>query len=282
MADTGPLTVRSLVGMGWRHEIADYLTSISDRLGFVELVAESIDPQHLPPTVRTLRERGLPIVAHGVSLSLGSVQTPDPQRVAQLAACAEALGSPLVSEHIAFVRAPVNGAMIEAGHLLPVPRTREAVSVVVRNVRLVQAELPVPLALEPIATLMDLGGDLTEQQFLSEIVEATGAWLLPDIANLYANVRNHGGNVTTLIEELPMERIAYAHIAGGRVVDGHYRDTHTDPVPAEVLDVLRTLVAARTGAGLSVPPVLLERDGRYPAPAEFARELDLLEGCVRS
>ena len=43
---------------------------------------------------------------------------------------AELLGAPLVSEHIAFVRA----GGVEAGHLLPLPRTREAVDAVVANV----------------------------------------------------------------------------------------------------------------------------------------------------
>ncbi len=277
VGEPGPLRVQAAVGMGWRPEIAEFVASIGDRLGFVELVAESIDPQRLPPTVRQILERGVPVVPHGVSLSLGGVDTPDPKRVAHLAACAEALGSTLVSEHIAFVRAPVDGTMIESGHLLPIPRTREAVAVMVRNVQLVQAELPVPIALEPIATLVDLGGELTEQQFLAEIVERTGAWLLPDVANLYANVRNHGGDLTELVEGLPLERIAYTHIAGGRVVDGYYRDTHTDPVPDDVLEVLGTLVAARSAAGFASPPVLLERDGHYPTAAELTRELDQIE-----
>ena len=66
-----------------------------------------------------LRERGVPVIPHGVRLSLGGAEPLDPARVAHLAACAEALDAPLVSEHVAFVRAGGR----EAGHLLPVPRT---------------------------------------------------------------------------------------------------------------------------------------------------------------
>ncbi len=51
-----------------------------------------------------------------------------------------------MSEHVAFVRAGGR----EAGHLLPLPRSRAALDVLTSHVRSVQAELDVPLALEPI------------------------------------------------------------------------------------------------------------------------------------
>ena len=65
------------------------------------------------------------------------------------------MDAPLVSEHVAFVRA----GGLEAGHLLPVPRSSEALEVLTAHVRTVQAELDVPLALEPIATLFDWPDD---------------------------------------------------------------------------------------------------------------------------
>src|SRR5690606_41502518 len=78
-----------------------------------------------------------------------------------LADCAVLTGAPLVSEHIAFVRA----GGTEAGHLLPVPRTWDAIEAIVDNVRRTQAELPVPLALEPIAALFDWpAAELTEAE----------------------------------------------------------------------------------------------------------------------
>ena len=110
------------VGIGWRDELAGFVGR-RQGLGFVEVVAESLhDGQPLPDGLEALRRRGVPVVPHGVRLSLGSADEPDPARVGHLAALAERLGSPLVSEHVAFVR----GGGLEAGHLLPVPRTRAA------------------------------------------------------------------------------------------------------------------------------------------------------------
>jgi len=263
------------VAIGWRPEIAGYLAGLPG-LGWTEVVAEALDPGDLPAALADLRRRGVAVVPHGVRLSLGGTDPVDPARVAHLAGCAEALAAPLVSEHIAFVRA----GGVEAGHLLPLPRSREAVEVVVANVRRTQADLPVPLALEPIAALFDWPDDeLTEAQFLTEILDRTGAALLLDIANVYANARNRAEQPSELLDALPLERIAYVHVAGGAEaggVDGPagralYHDTHTDPTPPAVLDLVAQLSARR-----EPPALLLERDGHYPAAAALTAELDAI------
>src|SRR5690606_1406135 len=120
------------------------------------------------------------VVPHGVRLSPGGADPVEPARVAHLADCAVLTGAPLVSEHIAFVRA----GGTEAGHLLPVARTWDAIEAIVDNVRRTQAELPVPLALEPIAALFAWPeAELTEAEFLIEIVDRTVARLLLAVAN---------------------------------------------------------------------------------------------------
>lgn len=263
-ADAGPAGV----GIGWRPEIAGFVASLPG-LRFVEVVAEAVAPGGpLPDGLGELRGRGVTVVPHGVKLSLGGAEAVDPARVAHLAQVATAAGAPLVSEHIAFVRA----GGVEAGHLLPLPRTREAVGAVVANVRRAQAELPVPLALEPIAALFDWPDDkLDEADFLTEILDATGALLLLDVANVHANARNRGGDPLTLLDRLPLERVAYVHVAGGVEQGGFYHDTHTDPVPTEVLDLVRQLCARHRP-----PALLLERDGHYPPAVELRGELDAL------
>jgi uncharacterized protein (UPF0276 family) len=60
---------------------------------------------------------------------------------------------------------------------------------------------------------------------------------------VYANARNRGGSPHELLDALPLERVAYVHVAGGAERDGLYHDTHTDPTPPEVLDLVRDLCA---------------------------------------
>ncbi|GGZ88693.1 DUF692 domain-containing protein [Streptomyces echinoruber] len=258
-------------GIGWRPEIADAVERMPG-VDWVEVVAENVCPGHLPASLLRLRERGVTVVPHGVSLGLGGAERPDPGRLAALAERAEALGAPLVTEHVAFVRA--GGALtatprLEAGHLLPVPRTRDALDVLCENVRIAQDALPVPLAVENIAALFSWPGEeLTEGQFLYELADRTGVRLLIDVANLHTNHVNRGEDPAKALAGLPLEALAYVHVAGGVERDGVWHDSHAHPVPRPVLDLLTDLASR-----VRPPGVLLERDDNFPEPTELEREL---------
>ncbi|WP_246561592.1 DUF692 family multinuclear iron-containing protein [Streptomyces roseirectus] len=246
---------------------------------WVEAVAENLCAGHLPESLVRLRARGVTVVPHGVSLGLGGAERPEEGRLRALAERVEALGAPLVTEHIAFVRA--GGALtataaLEAGHLLPVPRTRDALDVLCENVRIAQDALPVPLAVENIAALLAWPGEeMTEGQFLYDLVDRTGVRLLIDVANLHTNHVNRGEDPARALAELPVEAIAYVHVAGGHERDGVWHDTHAHPVPAAVLDLL-TALTSRTAP----PGVLLERDDNFPDPAELRGELAAIRDAV--
>lgn len=261
------------LGIGWRREIAGVIDDL--RPGFCEVIAESIPLRHRrarpDPALAGLVARGVPVIPHGVALSLGGTEPVQPKRVRRLAACARALGAPVVSEHIAFVRA----GGVEAGHLLPVPRTREALDVLAANIERTRRELPAPLALENIASFVEWPeSDLTESEFLTELVERTGVLLVLDLANVYANARNRGRDPLRELARLPVEQVAYSHVAGGREGEDFYHDTHTDRTPPEVLDLVTAL---RERADT---PFMLERDGRFPPAAELFDELDAIAAAA--
>lgn len=267
-------------GIGWRPEIADAVERMPG-IDWVEAVAENVCPGHLPDSLRRLRERGVTVVPHGVSLGLGGAERPDEGRLAALAERVTALGSPLVTEHIAFVRA--GGALtasprLEAGHLLPVPRTRDALDVLCENVRIAQDALPVPLAVENIAALISWPAEeMTEGQFLYELADRTGVGLLIDVANLHTNHVNRGEDPAKALAELPLEAIAYVHVAGGFERDGVWHDSHAHPVPRPVLDILTDLASR-----VRPPGVLLERDENFPEAAELHSELASIRRAVET
>ncbi|MCX5403857.1 DUF692 domain-containing protein [Streptomyces sp. NBC_00335] len=265
------------VGIGWRPEIAGAVESLPG-LDWVEVVAENICPGHLPESLERLLARGVRVVPHGVSLGIGGADRPDPAKLAALGERAVALGAPLVTEHIAFVRTSsvAPGPVLEAGHLLPVARTRDALDVLCENVRIAQDALPVPLALENIAALVSWPGEeLTEAQFLTELVERTGVRLLIDVANLHTNRVNRGEDPVAVLDGIPLEALAYVHVAGGVERGGVWHDTHAHPVPAAVLEVL-----AELRSRVDPPGVLLERDDDFPSDAELAGELAAIRGVL--
>jgi len=262
------------LGLGWRPELA-LMIERRDDLGFVEIIAEGFDGRRaLLAPLQALRERGVQLVPHGVSLSLGGAASLDTQRLDQLARLAERCEAPLVSEHLCFTRA---GGM-ESGHLLPLPYTREALDIVVAHIRQAQAILPVPLAVENIASLFEWpDAEMDEAQFITSALEESGALLLLDLENLYANHLNLGTDMPAFLAKLPLSRVAYVHVAGGFTdADGLYHDSHAHDVPQAVFELLRQL-CERT----QVNGVMIERDGRFPSDTILGAELDAVAALVK-
>jgi uncharacterized protein (UPF0276 family) len=254
------------LGIGWRRELSLFIER-SAQVAFVEVLAEHLDPARpLPSTFARLRERGVRVVLHGVGLSLGGAEPLASERLDRLARLAEALEAVCVSEHVSFVRA----GGLDSGHLLPLPRTEAALEVLGENVRQAQAALPVPLALENVAGLFEWpGAQMDEATFLARALAETDSLLLLDLANLHANARNHGWDAGVFLDTVPLERLAYVHVAGGVEKGGLFHDTHAHPVSAGALTLLERLCARVPGP----VGVLLERDDRFPSHAELSREL---------
>lgn len=265
------MTLPCCVGLGWRPETA-WLIDQRPRAAFSEVIAETVDPRRPPAALAAAIERGLVVVTHGVGLSLGGAEPPEKARVKRLAAVARTLRSPLVSEHVAFARA----GGTELGHFLPVARSRAQLALLVDHVHRVMDALSVPLALENVAAPLTWPGDeLAEADFLAELLDRTGAHLLLDVANLHANLVNHGGDAEATLARLPLDRVAYLHVAGGARIQVMWRDTHAHPIARPALALL-TAVLARTGPR----PILLERDHAFAGRAALEAELDQLEAVA--
>lgn len=236
-----------------------------EELGVVETIAEEL---LWPDALRDhcLLRDVVPVLVHGLGLSLGSASGLDPVRVAHLARVVDAIQPPWFSEHVAFTRA----GDLDVGHLMPLPFTAEAVNVVVRNVETVRAAIPnVPFLLENIAYLLRLpGAEMSEAEFLCRILSATDCGLLLDLENVHANACNHGYDPFVFLSSLPLDRVVEVHLAGGVWREGRYADTHTRPVPPESWELLRWL-APRT----PICAVVIERDEDLPSFAELLDEV---------
>jgi uncharacterized protein len=264
-------TETSKLGIGWRPELALAIDRRKD-LEFVEVLFENLELGVIPEALERLRERGVTVLPHAISMSLGGAERPNIKRLKQFNRLAVELDAPFVSEHIAFVRAGGK----ESGHLLPVPRTKNAAKVVIENILIAREHLTVPLALENIAMLCDWkNSEMDEAEFISEILEATGCLMLLDVANLYANAINHGFDAVTFLKKIPLEKIAYVHTAGGVVRDGLYHDTHAHPVTNGVHDLLKQLMKL-----ITPPRVMLERDDNFPNESVLNSELDTIAQLI--
>jgi uncharacterized protein len=261
--------MRGGVGIGFRPEIAGELLRARESVDFLEVVAESLFSRADWKREAIALGEIWPIVPHGVKLSLASAEGVDLERAKKLGELSRELRATVVTEHIALTRAGGR----EIGHLTAVPFTPDAVAVVARNVAATQRLLPdIPFLLENIAWTLRWPDDaMGEGDFHHEVVRATGCGVLLDVANVYANARNSGVDPIALVDSYPLHAVQMLHVAGGIFEDGFFFDTHAHAVPSEVMELVAHVIE-RVGD----VPIVLERDGRFPAWEELAGELSML------
>jgi uncharacterized protein len=194
---------------------------------------------------------------HGVSLSLGSADGTDAAHLKRLRTELDRYQPELVSEHLSWNRL----AGVHVPDLLPLPFTREALAVVAANVSRSQDVLQRTLAIENLSAYLRWDGDeMSEADFLVELVARTGCRLLVDLNNLRVNQLNLGEDPVRFLERIPAHAVAEFHLAGPSAAAGGWIDTHATPVPDEVWD-LYTQALERFGAH----PTIVEWDTDLPA-----------------
>ena len=273
------------VGLGWRPELAAAIFAHLDRIDVVEVIADDhfAAPRERLRALRTLGSQ-VPVTLHGVGLGLASREGLERARLTRMARLVEAVQPESWSEHLAFVR----GGGREIGHLAAPPRVPETVAAVARNVAAARALVGSAPLVENVATLIDPPGSTqAEDEWIVDVLAASGAELLLDLHNLYANALNFGFDARAFLARLPAERIAAVHLAGGRWIfapaaaDGRRvvrrLDDHLHAVPEAVFELLVD-VARRAPRPLTV---ILERDGAYPPFELLLAELERAREALR-
>ncbi len=215
-----------------------------------------------------------PLSLHGVAMSLGGLERPEPAHLAMLAALVERVRPRLVSEHLAWSRL---GQRYEPD-LLPVRRSHASLLRIAAHIMEVQDALGCPIAIENPSHYLALDGhEWGEPEFLAELVRRTGCLLLVDVSNLLVSAHNLGGDARGWLQRIPLAAVAEVHLGG-------YTD---EPLPGGALriDSHDTAIAEETWrlfgelCALAGPrPTLIEWDQQVPS---FARLLDERERAQR-
>lgn len=262
------------VGLGWRGELAVGILSNLDRIDVIEVIADDYwdSPRGMRAAKMLAAQR--PVMLHGISLGLASTVRVQRKRLDKMARLFDMVRPECWSEHLAFVRA----GDIEIGHLAAPPRTSATIDATASNLEAARAAVGTMPLVENIATLIDPpASDRSEPVWLAETIAASGAGMLLDLHNLYANSVNFGSDPFEFLARLPLNAIHQVHISGGRWIDNgdprnrRLLDDHLHDPPDPVYDLLAEL-AARCPNPLTV---ILERDGSYPGMEQLLGHLDL-------
>jgi uncharacterized protein (UPF0276 family) len=198
----------------------------------------------------------MPVVLHGVSLSIGSVDPLNRDYLESVRRLAAEVEPAWISDHLCW--SSVDGHYLH--DLLPLPYTAEALDHVAARVHTVQDVLRRPLVLENPSTYLSFAESaMTEWEFLRELVRRTGCGLLLDVNNVYVSARNHGFSADDYLAGLPADAVWQFHLAGHTDLGTHCIDTHDAPVCDAVWDLYRKAVR-RFGA----VSTLVEWDDKIP------------------
>lgn len=258
------------IGLGFRREIAREIIDLDTGApDFIEFAPENWIEMggYWGKILKEATER-YPVNCHGLSLSIGS---PDPLNwgfLKKLKAFLDTHNVALYSEHLSYSKCD-NAHLYD---LLPIPFRADAVKHIAQRLREVQDFLERPIALENVSYYTPVGAEMSEAEFIGEVVAESGCQLLLDINNVYVNAFNHNYNAQQFIAALPLNRVAYIHMAGHeQVAPDLIIDTHGSQIIDPVYDLFRW-----TAPKLNPMPVLLERDFNIPEIVELQREMDQL------
>jgi uncharacterized protein len=218
-----------------------------------------------------------PVSFHSVGLSLGSAEGLMTDQLEKLAVLCDRYRPAMVSDHLSFS----GNAHDRFADLLPVPYTQEALDHLAKQVDRVQQRLGQRVLIEnPSCYLAYRDSQMSEPEFLSELIARTGCGLLLDINNIVVTTGNLGGAAEDYLTAIDPDWVGEIHLAG-HATEKHdsgplYIDDHGSPVRPRVWELYAAFIA-RAGP----KPTLIEWDTDVPEYSTLLAEADKASAVLK-
>ena len=204
------------------------------------------------------------VVQHGVSMYFGSAEPLNREHLRRLKTLVARTKTPWLTDHLCW--GSVDGRYTH--DLLPMPYTFEAAEVTARKIREARDYLEVPIAVENVSSYAEFHvSEMTEWEFLNEVVERADCGVLLDVNNIYVSSQNHSFDPREYVNAVDPARVAQIHIAGHSKYEKYILDTHDNPVIDPVWS-LYEIAVRRAGPTAT----LLEWDDHIPSFDEVHAE----------
>lgn len=236
-----PLCLQTLptdcVGVGFKPLYFDEIMAEKHNIGWFEVHAENymIDGGPIRQQLVQIRSN-YPVSCHGVGLSIGSMEPLDSAHLERLKTLIDWLQPAMFSEHLAWSSHGLN----HFNDLLPLPYTQDTLKQVSLHINQVQDSLNCQMLLENPSLYVDFDcHEMSEIEFIREVICRTGCGLLLDINNVYVSAINQNTSATAYLEDIPFDAVGEIHLAGHAtdqnetneplLIDSH-NTTVSDPV----------------------------------------------------
>src|ERR1700728_2033382 len=216
------------IGIGLRVPHYDHILSEKPAVDWFEIISENFMCDGGRP-LRVLNQilEQYRVVQHGVSMYFGSSEKLNREHLKKLKRLVKRTKTPWLSDHLCW--GSIDGTY--SHDLLPLPYTWEAVEKTAARIREVQDFLEIPVAVENVSSYAEFAlSEMTEWEFLNEVVERADCGILLDVNNIYVSSVNHDFNPYDYLNSVPVDRVAQIHIAGHSKYRKYILDTHDHPV----------------------------------------------------
>jgi uncharacterized protein len=204
------------------------------------------------------------VVQHGVAMYFGSADKLNREHLKKLKALVKRTKTPWLTDHLCW--GSVDGRYTH--DLLPMPYTHEAARITAQKIREVRDFLEVPIAVENVSSYAEFHvSEMTEWEFLTEVVEKADCGILLDVNNIYVSAMNHNFNPFDYVNNVPHHRVAQFHIAGHSKYRKYILDTHDHPVIDPVWKLYERAIQL-----VGPTATLLEWDAHIPSFDEVHHE----------
>lgn len=208
-----------------------------------------------------------PVVMHGVSLSLGSIDALDNAYLEQVKQLADRVKPAWISDHLCWTG--VSG--LNMHDLLPLPYTEETIKHLVTQITQVQEYLGRQILIENVSSYLTYThSEMTEWDFLSQVAQRADCFILLDVNNIYVSSINHQFDPYQYLRNIPLDRVYQIHLAGHSNQGNYIIDTHDAPIIQPVWDLFAE--AARLIGPIST---MIERDDNIPKLEVLIDELNI-------
>lgn len=255
-------------GLGLRPQHYPYIFEHQPEVGWFEIISENFMETDGKPKRNLARIKDMyPVVMHGVSMSIGSVDPLNSDYLKKLKALIDWVNPAWISDHLCWT-----GVAHKNTHdLLPLPYTEESLKHIVQRIQQVQDRLGRRIALENPSTYLEFKhATIAEAEFIAAMAQQADCHLLLDVNNVYVTCYNHRLDPKTYLDALPLERVIQMHLSGHSNKGNHIVDTHDDHVIDEVWHLYQYVVN-RAGR---VPNTMIEWDDNIPEFPVLYAELE--------
>jgi len=253
------------IGVGLRIPHLDHILERKPVVDWFEIISENymVDGGMPLVTLDRILEQ-YKVVQHGVSMYFGSAERQNREHLKRLKSLVKRTKTPWLTDHLCW--GSVDGRYTH--DLLPMPYTFEAAKLTARKIKEARDFLEVPIAVENVSSYAEFhASEMTEWEFLNEVVERADCGVLLDVNNIYVSSRNHEFDPNVYLNAVDPERVMQIHIAGHSKFEKYILDTHDHPVIGPVWKLYQKAIEL-----CGPTPTLLEWDDRIPSFGEVHRE----------